>query len=48
MRAVSEVERRFIERALAQGNGNISEAARLCEMERATLSKMAKKYGLSR
>jgi two-component system response regulator GlrR len=48
MRAVCDVERRFIERALAQGHGNISEAARLCEMERATLSKMAKKYGLSR
>lgn len=48
LRAVCEVERRFIERALAQCNGNISEAARLCEMERATLSKMAKKYGLSR
>jgi DNA-binding NtrC family response regulator len=46
LRAVSEVERRFVARALAQCNGNISEAARLCEMERATLSKMAKKYGL--
>ncbi|WP_338761623.1 sigma-54 dependent transcriptional regulator [Massilia sp. METH4] len=42
--AVREVERRFVERALAQANGNISEAARLCKMERATLSRLAKKY----
>jgi two-component system, NtrC family, response regulator GlrR len=42
--AISEVERRYVERALDLGNGNISEAARLCKMERATLSKMAKKY----
>jgi len=48
LRAVREVERRFVERALAQTNGNISEAARLCEMERATLSKLAKKHGVSR
>lgn len=45
-RAVREVERRFVERALARTDGNISEAARLCEMERATLSKLAKKYGI--
>lgn len=44
LRAVREVERRFVESALAQTNGNISEAARLCNMERATLSRMAKKY----
>ncbi len=43
-RAVREVERSFVERALAQTNGNISEAARLCNMERAVLSRMAKKY----
>ena len=43
--AVREVERRFVEVALAMTNGNISEAARLCQMERATLSRMAKKYG---
>lgn len=42
--AVREVERHFIERVLAMTDGNISEAARLCNMERATLSKMAKKY----
>jgi len=44
LRAVREVERQFVERALAQTNGNISEAARLCNIERATLSRMAKKY----
>jgi len=43
-RAVREVERRFVERALSMANGSISEAARLCDMERAALSKMAKKY----
>lgn len=42
--AVRDVERRYVERALALTNGNISEAARLCNMERATLSKLAKKY----
>lgn len=45
--AVREVERRYVERALNLSNGNISEAARLCNMERATLSKMAKKYRVS-
>ena len=44
LRAVREVERRFVERALARTDGNISEAARLCNIERAALSKMAKKY----
>lgn len=43
LRAVREVERRFVEQALAQTKGNISEAARLCGMERAVLSKMVKK-----
>lgn len=43
--AVREVERRFVEGSLAMTSGNISEAARLCQMERATLSRMAKKYG---
>lgn len=44
LRAVREVERQFVERALAQTNGNISEAARRCNMQRATLSRMVKKY----
>jgi two-component system, NtrC family, response regulator GlrR len=43
LRAVREVEQRFVECALSRTNGNISEAARLCNMERATLSKMVKK-----
>jgi two-component system, NtrC family, response regulator GlrR len=43
LRAVREVERRFVERALAGANGNISEAARLCNMERAVLSRMVKR-----
>ncbi len=47
VRAVREVERRFVEQALVHSNGNISEAARLCQMERATLSRLAKKYGIS-
>jgi two-component system, NtrC family, response regulator GlrR len=44
-RAVQEVERRFVERALASSGGNISAAARLCNMERAVLSRMAKRSG---
>ena len=44
MHAVREVERRFVQRALAKTSGNISEAARLCEMDRAAFSRMAKKY----
>jgi two-component system, NtrC family, response regulator GlrR len=43
-RAVWEVERRFVERALSISNGSISGAARLCDMERATMSKMVKKF----
>ncbi len=43
LHAVREVERRFVERALARTNGNISEAARLCNIGRTTFSKMAKK-----
>ena len=44
-RAINEVERRFVERVLGLTHGNISEAARLCRMERAALSKLAKKHG---
>lgn len=43
LRAVHELERSFVERALARTNGKISEAARLCNMERAAFSKMAKR-----
>jgi two-component system, NtrC family, response regulator GlrR len=44
MLAIVEVERRFVERALAQTNGNISAAARLCGIERAAFSRMAKRH----
>jgi two-component system response regulator GlrR len=46
--ALDSVERRFVEDALAMTNGNISEAARLCDMQRASLSKLAKKYAIAR
>jgi DNA-binding NtrC family response regulator len=42
-RAVGEVERQFVEQALVRSNGNISEAARQCHMERAAFSKLVKK-----
>ena len=44
--AVANVERQFVTEALAIGNGNISEAARMCNMQRATLSKLVKKHAL--
>ena len=44
--AVAQVERRFVTEALAIGNGNISEAARMCNMQRATLSKLVKKHAV--
>lgn len=43
MLAIVDVERRFVERALAQTSGNISAAARLCGIERAAFSRMAKR-----
>ena len=46
LRAAHEVERQFVEHILGRTNGNISEAARLCNMQRAALSKMAKKHRL--
>ena len=47
MLAVIDVERRFVERALAQTHGNISAAARLCGIERAAFSRMAKRHAAS-
>jgi two-component system, NtrC family, response regulator GlrR len=44
--AVGDVERQFVKAALARTNGNISEAARLCNMQRASLSKLAKKHAI--
>jgi DNA-binding NtrC family response regulator len=43
MLAIVDVERRFVERALAQTNGNISAAARMCGIERAAFSRIAKR-----
>ena len=43
MLAIVDVERRFVARALAQTSGNISAAARLCGIERAAFSRMAKR-----
>ncbi|RQO54795.1 sigma-54-dependent Fis family transcriptional regulator [Paucibacter sp. KBW04] len=43
LRAVLQVERRFVDGAMAMSQGNISAAARLCQMERAAFSKMVKK-----
>jgi DNA-binding NtrC family response regulator len=45
--AVDEVERRFVEDILVRTGGNISAAARLCNMQRASLSKLAKKHAIS-
>lgn len=44
--AVVQAERRFIEDWLARTAGNISAAARLTGIERASLSRLAKKYGV--
>jgi DNA-binding NtrC family response regulator len=44
--AVARVERQFLMEALEIGNGNISEAARICNMQRATLSKLMKKHAV--
>jgi DNA-binding NtrC family response regulator len=42
--AVAHVEWQFVTEALAITNGNISEAARMFNMQRATLSKLVKKH----
>ncbi|MDM0109276.1 sigma 54-interacting transcriptional regulator [Variovorax sp. J22R24] len=44
--AVVQAERRFVEDWLARTAGNISAAARLTGIERASLSRLAKKYGV--
>jgi transcriptional regulator with GAF, ATPase, and Fis domain len=43
-RAIAEVERRFVEMMLNEACGNISEAARRCQMDRASVSRLVKKY----
>lgn len=42
--AVDKVERQYVDGALCRAMGNISEAARLCGMQRASLSKLVKKH----
>lgn len=42
--AVDKVERQYVVGALFRAMGNISEAARLCGMQRASLSKLVKKH----
>ncbi|RST50118.1 sigma 54-interacting transcriptional regulator [Variovorax sp. MHTC-1] len=44
--AADQAERRFIEDWLSRTAGNISEAARLTGIERASLSRLVKKYGV--
>lgn len=44
--AADQAERRFIEDWLSRAAGNISEAARLTGIERASLSRLVKKYGV--
>ena len=47
-RAASEqAERQFVEQLLLRSSGNISEAARLSGLQRASLSRLAKKYGVT-
>ena len=44
--AADEAERRFVQALLERSAGNISEAARQGGLQRASLSKLAKKYGV--
>jgi len=47
-RAVQEFQRRYIERALREANGNISRAARVCGLTRAALQRIMKSLGFDR
>ena len=47
-RAVQEFQRRFVERALREAQGNISRAARVCGLTRAALQRIMKSLGLDR
>lgn len=42
--AIDDVERKFVSDLLTRAMGNISEAARLCGMQRASFSKLVKKH----
>lgn len=45
--ASDQAERQFVQDALLRSSGNISEAARLSGLQRASLSRLAKKYGVN-
>jgi DNA-binding NtrC family response regulator len=47
-RAVEEFQRRFIERALTECEGNVSRAARICGLTRAALQRIMKSLNLDR
>jgi len=47
-RAVQEFQRRYIERALREANGNVSRAARVCGLTRAALQRIMKSLGFDR
>jgi DNA-binding NtrC family response regulator len=47
-RAVREFQRRFVERALSEAGGNVSQAARLCGLTRAALQRIMRSLGLER
>ncbi|MHC4958235.1 MAG: sigma-54-dependent transcriptional regulator [Planctomycetota bacterium] len=47
-RAVQEFQRRFVERALSEAAGNVSQAARLCGLTRAALQRIMRSLGLER
>ncbi|KQP12285.1 sigma 54-interacting transcriptional regulator [Pseudorhodoferax sp. Leaf267] len=45
--AADQAERQFVQDVLLRSSGNISEAARLSGLQRASLSRLAKKYGVN-
>jgi len=47
-RAVQDFQRRFIERALQQAEGNVSQAARACGLTRAALQRIMRQLNLDR
>ena len=46
--AVREFQRRYIERALAQAGGNVTQAAQACAMTRAALQRIMRNLGIDR